>query len=105
MALADYTEHIKVLLPINDEDFKQGGGLEAVWVKVAKEVKAAYENDEDGTVYEGILDNDCIIYPGLNHGVLIPFEMRKDTKPVALWSWLKENYTLDPRTFMREEDL
>lgn len=44
--------------------------------------------DARGGFYFGILDNDSCYWPGLNHGAVIPFEMRGDKRPVAPYEWL-----------------
>ena len=47
------------------------------------ETARAYDEDVTGGLYVGILDNDSCYYPGLNHGELLPFEMRGECRPVA----------------------
>lgn len=84
-------EHIKVNLPANEEAYINGNG-EGVYVLVDPEVKKAYDTDEAGTVYSGILDNDSIYYPGLKHGEQIPLEMRGQNRPVTPLNWLVERY-------------
>ena len=84
-------EHIKVNIPENIGDYKSGNG-EGCWVIVDDDVKRAYDNDENGTVYEGILDNDCWCYPELLHGIRIQFEMRGKFRPVASVEYLQEQY-------------
>ena len=84
-------EHIKVNLPPTEELYNQGAG-EGVFVWVDSETKRAYDTDESGTTYEGIIDNDSIYYPGLTHGVKIPFEMRGTLRPVVPFNWLVEHY-------------
>lgn len=73
---------IMVNFPLTAEDFASGNG-EGVWVKVDAETKAVYDADASGGQYVGVLDNDSFYYPGLNHGALIPFEMRGEYRPVA----------------------
>ena len=58
------TEYIKVNLPLTEHDYAAGNG-EGVWVLVDPETKKAHD------------------YPGLNHGELLPFEMRGECRPVA----------------------
>lgn len=84
-------EYIKVNLPGNEEAYKNGNG-EGVWVLVEENIKKAYDTDESGTTYEGVLDNDSIYYPGLIHGTIIPFEMRGQNRPVTPYEWLIKNY-------------
>jgi hypothetical protein len=84
-------EHIKVNLPDSPEAYKNGNG-EGVWVLVNEDVKRAYDTDEAGTTYEGILDNDSIYYPELMHGVVIPIEMRGNNRPVTPYEWLIDHY-------------
>lgn len=76
------TEHIMVNFPLTEEDFAAGNG-EGTWVLVDPDTKAAYDADAVGGGYIGLLDNDSFYYPGLNHGELIPFEMRGENRPVA----------------------
>ena len=88
----NYTEYIKINLPDSEEKYRSGNG-EGCFCLVTPEVKAAYDADENGTTYEGILDNDSVYYPGLNHGTLIPFEMRGSFRPVVPYTWLIEHYS------------
>ena len=76
------TEYIKVNLPLTEHDYAAGNG-EGVWVLVDPETKKAHDEDVTGGLYVGILDNDSCYYPGLNHGELLPFEMRGVCRPVA----------------------
>ena len=76
------TEHIKVNLPLTEQDYLAGNG-EGVWVLVDPKTKQAYDTDAAGGGYMGILDNDSCYYPGLNAGELIPFELRGIFRPVA----------------------
>ena len=78
----DMTEHIKVNLPLTEQDYLDGNG-EGVWVLVDLKTKQAHDMDAEGGGYLGILDNDSCYYPGLNAGQLIPFEMRGSVRPVA----------------------
>ena len=89
---------IKVNLPISEQDYNDAAG-EGVWVIVSAEVKAAHDNDETGTSYTGILDNDSFDYIGLEHGAIIPFEMRGDHRPVVPYSWLTEHYKINKEFF------
>ena len=84
-------EHIKVNLPASESEEAQGYG-EGVFMLVLPEIKTAYDTDESGTRYTGILDNDSFNYPSLKHGALIPFEMRGTARPVASFNWLVEHY-------------
>lgn len=83
------TEYIKVNLPASSEAYESGNG-EGVWVLVDPRTKEAHDSDATGGVYFGILDNDSVYYPGLNHGEPIPFEMRGDKRPVTPIAWLEE---------------
>lgn len=76
------TEYIKVNFPLTEQDYLNGNG-EGMWMLVDAETKAAYEKDVEGGTYVGLLDNDSFYYPGLNHGELVPFEMRGQYRPVA----------------------
>ena len=91
--MIDDDKYIKVNIPSSEEGFREGFG-EGVFVIVDEDVRKLYDEDDEGTICEGILDNDCLYYPELKHGVIIPFEMRGDKRPVVLFSWLKENYKL-----------
>jgi len=84
-------KYIKINIPENEESYNSGNG-EGVWVLVDAKAKKAYHTDEEGTSYSGILDNDSIFYSGLVAGVIIPFEMRGDKRPVVPFKWLTENY-------------
>lgn len=90
------TEYIKVNFPLTEQDYLNGNG-EGMWVLVDSETKAEYEKDSAGGTYIGLLDNDSIYYPGLNHGELIPFEMRGQYRPVACFhEFLSELDKLTP---------
>lgn len=88
---AKYTEYIKANLPASLDDEKQGAG-EGVFVLVDPTTKRAYDTDEAGTKYKGILDNDSLYYPGLKQGTVLSFEMRGEKRPVVSFNWLVENY-------------
>lgn len=87
---------IKVNIPETEEGFEEGFG-EGVWVIVDEDVRRLYDEDDEGTICEGILDNDSISYPGLLHGEKIPFVTRGERRPVVLLYWLREKYG-DPET-------
>lgn len=90
------TEHIMVNLSLTEQDYLAGNG-EGVWVLVDPETKKAHDTDVTGEGYIGILDNDSFYYPGLNHGELLPFEMRGECRPVAdFHSFLSELTKLTP---------
>lgn len=91
-------EYIKVNLPATESDFIGGYG-ESVFVLVDEETKTAYDHDETGGSYTGILDNDSFYYIGLEHGAVIPFEMRGENKPVVFYSWLTEHYEINKEFF------
>ena len=93
-------EHIKVNLPSTEHDYIAGNG-EGVFVLVSDEVKAAHDADESGTSYTGILDNDSYYYIGLEHGAVIPFEMRGELRPVVPFGWLSEHYEINHGFFNR----
>lgn len=84
-------EYIKANLPATEEAHKEGRG-EGVWILVDESAKRAYDTDETGTIYRGILDNDSIYYPGLMHGEPVPVEMRGEARPVVPYKWLFDHY-------------
>ena len=84
-------EHIKVNLPSNEESYQSGNG-EGCWFLVNEETKKAYDNDEKGTKYFGILDNDSVYYHGLLAGTELPIEMRGENRPVVPYNYLLEHY-------------
>ena len=96
-------EHIKINLPSCENDYINGYG-EGVFVLVTPEVKKAYDEDESGTSYTGILDNDSLYYPGLTHGVTIPFEMRGEQRPATPLNWLLEHYGEPAQEWTRGAD-
>ena len=90
------TEHIKVNLPLTEQDYLAGNG-EGVWVLVDPKTKQAHDMDAAGGGYVGLLDNDSCYYPGLNAGQLILFEMRGSFRPVAnFYSFLSKLPKLTP---------
>lgn len=76
------THHIKVNLPLTEEDYTLGNG-EGVWVIVDDKTKKAYDSCQVEKGCQGILDNDSLYYPGLNHGATLHFELRGKCRPVA----------------------
>lgn len=89
------TNHIMVNLPPEERDYLSGNG-EGVWVLVDEETLEAYNRNSDDKNFVGILDNDSIYYPGLRAGMLIPFEMRGEYRPVVdFYTFLStfENFT------------
>ena len=96
---AEYTESIQVMLPL----FLQEQGFEGVWFLVTPEVKKAYDRGEDGTIYEGILDNDSYLYKGLMHGTKLPFIMQGERlKPIVVLDALK-NYEVEESAYKRTD--
>ena len=84
-------EHIKVNLPADQAQYEAGCG-EGVFMFVEAAAKRAYDTDETGTTYIGILDNDSINYPTLKHGAGLPIEMRGESRPVVPIDYLAEYY-------------
>lgn len=84
----EYTEHIKVNLP-NDEDSAKTGNGEGCWVLVTKEVKKLHDEDVTGGIYEGKLDNNSCYYPNLKAGEIIRFEMKGVNRPLAIYEDLQ----------------
>ena len=82
-------EEIKVNLPVSYQDYLDGNG-EGVWMQVGPEAKKAYDTDESGTLYTGYLDNDCLYYPELKPGDLLPIEMRGENRPVVPYAFLNK---------------
>ena len=67
--------------------------------RIYPSVKKAYDNDEAGTTYTGILDNDSWYYNGLVHGEVMPIEMRGEKRPVVPYSWLIERFEVNKKEF------
>ena len=91
-------EYIKVNLPATEEAYINGYG-EGVFMLVSEEVKKAYDDDEAGTLYKGILDNDSFYYKGLYAGEELPVEMRGENRPVVPYSWLIDHYEVNQDFF------
>lgn len=89
---------IKGNLTYTKESYEYSAG-EGVWFIVDDETKAAYDADESGGAYEGVLANDSLYYIGLNHGVILPLEMRGNRRPVVPVEWLKEHYEINKEFF------
>lgn len=85
---------IKINIPTSLEQYYEGNG-EGCFVLVTKEAKEAYDNDEDKSVFVGILDDDSFYYKDLNHGEKIPFETRGKNRPVAIWKAIDAAFELD----------
>ena len=93
-----YIHDIKVNVPITPIDFKQGHG-EGCFILVNDAAKKAYDENEAGTIYEGILDNDSCDYIDLKHGALLRFEMRGALRPVVLIDDLQLKFRVNLKTF------
>lgn len=88
---ATYTEYIKANLPADAENEKTSNG-EGVFIMVTPAAKRAYDENETGTEYEGILANDSLYYPGLEQGATVPVLMKGETRPIVPFNWLFDHY-------------
>ena len=73
---------IKVFFPCNTE----GGFSETMWVLVDDEVLRLYEDDAEGMVCSGTLDNDSYCNPALRHGKEVKFIMCGEKTPEAIYN-------------------
>ena len=80
--------YIKANLPDSPEAEERGNG-EGCFFLVPPEVKKAYDSDEAGTLYEGVIDNESVYFPGILPGDLLPLEMRGKNRPVVSYDYLK----------------
>lgn len=80
--------YIKANLPDSPAAEEAGNG-EGCFFLVPPEVKAAYDSDEDGTIYEGVIDNESVYFPGILPGDLLPLVMRGKYRPVVPYDYLK----------------
>lgn len=80
--------YIKGNLPGSPEAYESGNG-EGCFFLVPPEVRQAYDSNENGTLYEGVIDNESIYFPGILPGDLLPLEMRGDFRPVVPYEYLK----------------
>ena len=87
--------YIKVNLPNSPTACEHGTG-EGVYVLVDAATKRDYDANAEGGEYEGILDNDSLYWLGLEHGEMVPFEMRGEYRPVVPFEWLNERFTVNP---------
>lgn len=78
---------LKVLIPESEEMALCETG-EACFVRVSPEVLQAFEQQEEDTVYSGILDNDSCSFEALKHGIRIPFVMKGEARPLVPWEWI-----------------
>ena len=85
--------YIKANLPESPAAYEQGTG-EGCFFLVPPEAKKAYDTNEEGTIYEGVLDNVSVYFPGILPGDLLPLEMRGDFRPVVPYDYLKELQTI-----------
>ena len=81
------SDHIRVNLPATPEDEGTGNG-EGCWALVTSEAKAAYDSNETGGEYFGILDNDSIFYPSIDHGAIILLSLRGPDRAIANYAYL-----------------
>ena len=81
---------IKANLPRTQMEYEEGNG-EGCWFIVDRSTKEAYDRNNIGSNFVGVLDNDSLFYEGLQHGVTLPIEMRgvfRAVVPVeALQKW------------------
>lgn len=73
---------IKVFFPCKVE----GGFSEKMWVLVDDEVKRLYDEDAEGMVCSGTLDNDSFCNPALRHGTEVQFRMCGEKVPEAIYN-------------------
>lgn len=83
--------YLKANIPASQEEYDSGNG-EGCWFIAEADAKRAYDQDAETGVYRCILDNDSDYYPGLNHGEVLPVEMRGTNRPVVPYSYLVEHY-------------
>ena len=80
--------YIKINVPETEEDYLRGNG-EGMWALVDEETKKAHDDDNvTGGGYQAELDNDSFYWPGLEHGQIVPIEMRGDKRPVVPYNWV-----------------
>lgn len=81
-------EHfIKINVPESEADYLSGNG-EGMWAKADDATKKAYDMDAAEGEYEVVIDNDSFFWDGLEHGQLVPIEMRGENRPVVPYNWL-----------------
>ena len=78
---------IKANLPDTLEKYESGNG-EGCFFIVDQRTKDAYDNDATGCGYEGILDNDSIFYPSIDHGAIILLSLRGPDRAIANYDYL-----------------
>jgi hypothetical protein len=81
----------KVLLPVSEEDFNEGGG-ESVWACADEDAYQKYKEDAESGIYFVRILNNSLYYPDLNCDSLIPVQLRGQNKPVALLRELNKLY-------------
>jgi hypothetical protein len=84
---------IEVNIPYTEAMYRSGHG-ERVWLEVDRETAKAYDNDETGVGYFGIMRNNSRYFPELRFLDVVPFEMRGRSSPVVEWSFLKDKQPL-----------
>lgn len=80
--IIERVHEIKVYFPVNTKD----GFNETLWVLVDDGVKNLYDNDAEGMVCSGTLDNDSFCNPDLRHGTEVRFKMRGELIPEAIYA-------------------
>ena len=83
--------YIKVNFPKTEEGYIEGAG-EGCYCIIDKYDKEAYDMNAHNAIIEGVLDNVCSNYKGLNPGQVVPIELRGDKRPVVPYSWLVEHF-------------
>ena len=99
--MQEYKNYIKVNLPDTSEKETSGNG-EGVFILVNDETKKDHDNDKEGGLYFGILDNDSIYFSNILHGAIIPFTMKGNKRPVASYMYLT---ALNYLKFFTEEEI
>lgn len=82
-------ERLRAFIPLTEKEYKKGYG-EGCYFIVSAEVKAAYDKEETGTTYKGILDTDSMHYPELKQGQELPLEMRGIDSPIVPYKAIKK---------------
>ena len=82
-----FRHYIKINVPTTEEEYVRGNG-EGMWALTDDSGKRAYDEDAESGEYEVIIDNDSFFWEGLEHGQLMPVEMRGVHRPIVPYNWL-----------------
>lgn len=82
---------IRVNIPNSELSFYEGHG-DPVWCLASEKTMGKWRSDTSEGIFFVKTQTSSTYYPDLRPGTVIPIELRKDKRPVALYSELQSKY-------------